>query len=184
MLPYYSLRHPLLWGKMPAVLGAALVVPVIEEWLFRGFLLGVLLRTCSRTRALLIVSALFSVVHFLKPAEASTANDAVRWFSGFGSLGQSFWQFGDPLLVVGGLATLFLVGCILADARLCTRSLWLPIGLHAGWILANGLFSKAAHRELTALPWLGRDLLTGLVPLGLALFSWALMREWIGREEK
>lgn len=179
VLPYYSLRHPFLWGKMSAVLGAVLVVPLLEELLFRGFILGVLLRSCSRNRALLIVSALFSIVHFLKPGDTTTPADAVGWFSGFVSLGHSFWQFGDPLLIIGGFATLFLVGCILVDARLVTRSLWLPIGLHAGWIFANGLFSKAAHREATALPWLGRDLLTGLVPLAIALISWALMRSWI-----
>jgi hypothetical protein len=70
------------------------------------------------------------------------------------------------------------VGCILADARLLTRSIWLPIGLHGGWVFANGLFSKAAHRELLALPWIGRDLLVGIVPLGVALLSWWLVRAW------
>jgi CAAX protease family protein len=181
VLPFYSVRHPLLWWKMPAVLGAVLAVPILEELLFRGFIFGVLLRSCSRSKALLIVSALFSIVHFLKPDGASIATDAVRWFSGFVSLGHSFWQFGDFLLVVGGFVTLFIVGCILADARLVTRSLWLPIGLHAGWIFANGLFSKMAHRDAIALPWLGRDLLTGLVPLAIAFISWGLMREWVER---
>ena len=33
----------------------------------------------------------------------------------------------------------------LADARLQTRSLWLPIGLHAGWIFSRGAFNKIAR---------------------------------------
>jgi membrane protease YdiL (CAAX protease family) len=177
--PFYSLRHPFLWGKMPAVLGAAVVVPLLEEVLFRGFILGLLLRSCSRWGALLLTSAIFSMVHFLKPPRLTTPNDAVNWSSGFVSLGHSFWQFGDPLLVAAGFLTLFAVGCILADARLLTRSLWLPIGLHAGWIFANGLFSKAAHREMLALPWIGKDLLVGIVPLTIALASWGLMRSWV-----
>jgi CAAX amino terminal protease family. len=50
--------------------------------------------------------------------------------------GDAFAGFGDPMMVLAAFATLFLIGCILADARVLTRSLWLPIGLHAGWIFA------------------------------------------------
>jgi membrane protease YdiL (CAAX protease family) len=178
-LHIYSLRPVFLWSKMPTVLVAATIVPILEELLFRGFILGVLQRSFSRTIALLLTSALFSVVHFLKAPATTTPNDSVRWFSGFVSIAHSFWQFGDPLLLSAGFLTLFVVGCVLADARLATRSLWLPIGLHAGWVFANGTFSKAVHRELLALPWLGKDLLVGIVPLTLALASWLLVRGWI-----
>ncbi|MGI8890282.1 MAG: CPBP family intramembrane glutamic endopeptidase [Chthoniobacterales bacterium] len=178
-LHIYSVRHAFLWHKMPTVLFAASVVPILEELLFRGFILGVLLRSFPRTAALLLTSALFSIVHFLKAPEATTPNAAVNWTSGFVSIAHSFGQFADPLLLAAGFLTLFAVGCILADARLLTRSLWLPIGLHAGWIFANGTFSKAAHREALVLPWLGKDLLVGIVPLILALASWALVRLWV-----
>ena len=178
-LHIYSLRQAFLWHKMPTVLIAASIVPVLEELLFRGFILGVLLRSFSRLSALLLTSGLFSIVHFLKAPEATTPNDAVRWFSGFDSIAHSFGQFADPMLLAAGFLTLFAIGCILADARLQASSLWLPIGLHAGWIFANGTFSKAAHREALALPWLGKDLLVGIVPLILALASWALMRLWV-----
>jgi len=177
-LHIYSLRPAFLWQKMPTVLVAASIVPVLEELLFRGFILGVLLRSFSRLGALLLTSGLFSIVHFLK-APDQTPNDAVRWFSGFDSIAHSFGQFANPMLLAAGFLTLFAIGCILADARLQTSSLWLPIGLHAGWIFANGTFSKAAHREALALPWLGKDLLVGIVPLILALASWALMRLWV-----
>jgi membrane protease YdiL (CAAX protease family) len=175
----YSLRDAFLWGKMPAVLIAAIVVPVLEELFFRGFILGVLLRSFSRMAALLLTSALFSIIHFLKAPETTTPNESVSWLSGFLSIANSFWQFRNPVLLAAGFLTLFLIGCILADARLTTRSLWLPIGLHAGWIFANGTFNKAAHRELLALPWLGKDLLVGIVPFILALASWAFVRGWV-----
>ena len=175
----YSLRQAFLWHKMPTVLIAASIVPILEELLFRGFILGVLLRSFSRLGALLLTSGLFSIVHFLKAPAATTPNDAVRWFSGFDSIAHSFGQFGDPKLLAAGFLTLFAIGCILADARLRTSALWLPIGLHAGWIFASGTFSKAAHREVLAMPWLGKDLLVGIVPLILALASWALMRLWV-----
>ena len=181
-LHIYSLRHAFLWSKMPTVLAAASVVPILEEIFFRGFLLGVLLRSFSRRSALLITSALFSVVHFLKAPEQTSPNESVSWLSGFVSIAHSFWQFGDPLLLAAGFLTLFAIGCILADARLQTRSLWLPIGLHSGWIFANGTFSRAARRAALALPWIGKDLLVGVGPLMIALASWMLMRRWLKHE--
>ncbi|HEV8422073.1 MAG TPA: CPBP family glutamic-type intramembrane protease [Chthoniobacterales bacterium] len=178
-LHIYSLRHALLWSKMPAVCLAASVVPILEEAFFRGLLLGLLLRSGSRLGAIIMTSSLFSIIHFLKAPEHTSPNESVHWFSGFVSIAHSFWQFADPILLVAGFLTLFAIGCVLADARIETRSLWLPIGLHAGWIFANGLFSKAAHREVVALPWLGKDLLVGIAPLILALASWAFVRGWV-----
>ena len=175
----YSLREHFLWPKMPTVLMASTVVPIIEELLFRGFILGVLVRTLSRPMAVFLTSALFSIIHFLKPPERNLTDDSINWFSGFNSIAHSFSQFSEPFLLAGGFLTLFAIGWILADARLSRRSLWLPIGLHAGWIFASGTFSKAARREMLILPWLGKDLLVGIVPLMLALASWALVRCWL-----
>ena len=175
----YSLRRQFLWPKMPAVVMASTVVPIIEELLFRGFILGLLVRSFPKWVAILLTSGLFSIIHFLKPPERSLPNEAVNWLSGFESIAHSFAQFGDPLLIAGGFLTLFTIGWILADARFLRRSLWLPIGLHAGWIFGSGTFSKAAHREMLILPWLGKDLLVGIVPLMIALASWALLHGWI-----
>ena len=83
------------------------------------------------------------------------------------------------MLVLAGFTTLFFIGVILAHARLRTRSLWLPIGLHAGWILANSVFNKIAHREIVALPWLGKSLLIGIVPLCVCLVSWVLLERMV-----
>jgi len=56
---------------------------------------------------------------------------------------------------------------------------WLPIGLHAGWIFGSGTFSRVARQEMLALPWLGKNLLVGIVPLGVACLTWVLMRTWL-----
>src|SRR6185503_14715914 len=95
------------------------------------------------------------------------------------SIANAFSQFADPLLVLAGFTTLFLLGWILADARIRTRSLWLPIGLHAGWIFANAIFSKVARREMDLLPLLGKNLLIGIAPLCVALLTWAVVRTWL-----
>ena len=175
VLGVWSLRPTAASGLLVRTLAAA-VVPFIEEPIFRGLLLGILLRNASAGLAMLITSALFSVIHFLKAPEKTS--EVVSWTSGFVSIANAFSQFQEPLLVLGGFTTLFLLGWILADARVRTRSLWLPIGLHAGWIFSNALFNKLAKRQFEALPWVGRNLLIGLAPLLVALLTWALVRAW------
>ena len=173
-LHVYSFRHVFVWARFGKVLLAAITVPFIEETFFRGIILGLLLRTGRKLPSAVAVAALFAAVHFLKGSEREHA--IVTWTSGFQCIGDAFAGFGDPMMVLAAFATLFLIGCILADARVLTRSLWLPIGLHAGWILASGMFSWLAHRQMAALPWLGKNLLVGIIPLGLAAVTWILIR--------
>jgi hypothetical protein len=176
-LGIYSLRPSISLSQIGERVISAAVVPFIEEPLFRGLILGVLLRASTPVVATLATSALFSILHFLKAPE--NTSPVVTWTSGFVSIGNSFAQFSDPLLVLAGFTTLFLLGWILADARIRTQSLWLPIGLHAGWILASAVFNKVARRELLALPWLGKSLLIGIAPLAVALVSWGILRLWL-----
>jgi membrane protease YdiL (CAAX protease family) len=173
----YTMRAGSDWTGVGGVVLSAAVVPLIEEALFRGLFLGVLLRRARPLPAALLSAGIFSIVHFLKAPDATTTS--VSWASGFISLAHSFDQFAEPMLVLAGFTTLFLIGVILAHARLRTQSLWLPIGLHAGLILASGAFNKLARREILALPWLGKNLLIGVVPLCVCLFSWVLLRAWL-----
>lgn len=173
----YSMRDNSDWEAVGKVTLTAAVVPLIEESLFRGLFLGVLLRGLRRWPAIVLSAAIFSIIHFLKAPDQTTT--VVQWNSGFVSLAHSFDQFGEPMLVLAGFTTLFVIGLILADARLRTQSLWLPIGLHAGWILASSVFAKVARRQMEALPWLGKNMLIGLVPLAVCLISWALLRAWL-----
>ena len=179
-LHVYSFRHVFVWPRLGKIVLATISVPFIEETFFRGIVLGLLLRTGRKLLSVVAVSALFAAVHFLKGSEREPA--IVTWTSGFQSIGDAFAGFGDPMMVVSAFATLFLIGCILADARVLTRSLWLPIGLHAGWIFASGTFSWLARRQMVALPWIGKNLLVGIIPLGLAAVTWLLMRGWLKRD--
>lgn len=156
---------------------SAIVVPFLEEPLFRGLILGVLLRSNPAWLAALLTSALFSIIHFMKAPEHSAT--FITWTSGFASIANAFHQFGEPFLVLAGFTTLFLLGWILADARIRTRSLWLPIGLHGGWIFASAAFNKVARRETNLLPWLGDNLLIGIAPLCVGLVSWLMLRAWL-----
>jgi membrane protease YdiL (CAAX protease family) len=173
----YSLRHIFVWSRLGKLLLASIAVPLIEEAFFRGIILGVLLKAGRKYLAILLVSALFAVVHFLKAPERTSA--VVSWTSGFNSISHAFAQFGSPIMLLSAFATLFLIGCILANARVLTHSLWLSVGLHAGWIFGTGAFSLVARQQILALPWLGKNLLVGVIPLGVAVFTWVLMRTWL-----
>jgi membrane protease YdiL (CAAX protease family) len=165
------------WMGFSKVVAASIAVPLIEETFFRGIVLGVLLKTGRQRTSILATSAIFSAIHFLKtPGPASTI---VTWSSGLNSIIHSFGQFRDPTMVIAAFATLFVIGWILADARVLTNSLWLSIGLHAGWIFASGTFNRVAHAKMLLLPWLGKNLLVGIIPLALGGMTWAMMRTWL-----
>ena len=176
-LNVYTLRASVPVTKILERALSAIFVPFLEEPIFRGLILGFLLRSSPALAAMFGTSAIFSILHFLKAPEHTST--VVTWTSGFISIGNSFAQFNQPLLLLAGFTTLFLLGWILADARIRTRSLWLPIGLHGGWIFASAIFNKLARREFEALPWLGQSLLIGIAPLGVALVSWAILRTWL-----
>lgn len=175
----FVLKEQLPWAALAAVAGTALVVPVLEEFFFRGIFLGVLLRDLRPGLAAVLVAAFYAIVHFLKAPERT--NEAVTWHSGFNSIANSFHQFADPLLLAGGFTTLFLVGCILAYARIRTHSLWLPIGLHSGWIFVSAGFGKLTRRVALILPWLGANLLVGLIPLAVGALTWLIITLYLRR---
>src|SRR5437660_5209989 len=135
--PIFSVRGAINWAAVHKVVAATAFVPIIEETFFRGLVLGVLLRSGRKYMSIFFTSAFYSIVHFLKAPEQTSPS--VTWASGFNSIAHAFAQFADLVLVAAGFTTLFLIGWILADARLRTRALWLPIGLHAGWIFTAGV---------------------------------------------
>jgi membrane protease YdiL (CAAX protease family) len=150
--------------KIPPLFVSAFVVAFIEETLFRGFLLGVFQRACRPMTALFWVSFIFAAVHFLKPDESVVIAE-VHWFSGLSLVPHLFHQFTEPIPLLAGFTTLFVLGWVLGDATLRTRSLWLAIGLHAGLVFVKMSFSKMTKRDGLALPWIGNELQIGLVPV-------------------
>jgi membrane protease YdiL (CAAX protease family) len=147
-----------------AVTGSAVAVGLLEEALFRGALMGLLLRGMGATGALLWSSGLFALVHFLKP-DPSVKVAQVGWLSGFELVPHSFHQFAQPLLFLGGFGTLLTLGLVLGLALRRTGSLWMSIGFHAGLVLAKGVFLKAFGLVSQAQPWAGPELQIGLAPV-------------------
>lgn len=158
------------------VLVPAVGASLLEEWLFRGVLLGLWLRYTRPVAACVGSSLLFAFLHFLQPPAGTMIADPSHAFAGFRFFGEILLHFSDPRFFIADFFSLFAVGLILAWARLRTGSLWFGIGLHAGWIIAfKGFNLIHQSSESSALrPWgVGEDLRSGIVPLvALAFTAW------------
>lgn len=174
----YQLRPSPSWFKFSEPITAALGAGIIEEFFFRGLLLGLLLRTMTVRWALIAGTFVFAIVHFMKPPEGWQIADAeVTWTSGFLVLRKIAEGFGDVDFLLAEFATLFAVGWVLAQARMKTGALWAGIGLHGGWIFGLKYFSALTRHQEGWLPWVGSNLKVGLMPLLVVLFTgWLAMR--------
>jgi membrane protease YdiL (CAAX protease family) len=88
----------------------AIMPAFMEELLFRGILFRWLEAFGGSWAALVVTSALFGIAHILNPG--------ATWFSSF--------------------AIAVEAGILLGGAYMLTRSLWMPMGLHAAWNFTQG----------------------------------------------
>jgi uncharacterized protein len=97
-------------GLLAALIGPAIFAAVSEELVFRGILFRWIEEFGGSWMALFLTSAFFGASHLLNPHASAVA--AV------------------------GIA--FEAGVMLGAAYMLTRSLWLPMGIHAAWNFAQG----------------------------------------------
>jgi len=171
-------------GILSEILVPTVAAPLVEEFVFRGLLLGLWLRSSRSLAACIGTSLVFAFLHFLAPPEGYVIADPQAPTAGFALLGAIIFHFADLRFFVTDFATLFLVGLILAWARVRTGGLWFSIGLHAGWVLAfkcaSVFYESGASHFLQ--PWgVGDNVRSGLLPmlsLGLtaAACHWAMKR--------
>ncbi len=87
---------------------SGIIISFNEELAFRGYILQRLARAWGLPAAVVVSALVFAMVHVFNPNV-------------------------QPLAMV----SLFAAGLLLAFAYVVSRSLWLPIGLHIGWNLAE-----------------------------------------------
>jgi membrane protease YdiL (CAAX protease family) len=159
----FSQTAPELFHILAGATVTAIVVAILEELIFRAALFGILRKAMAWPAALAISSAVYAAVHFLQKAATT---QPVDWLSGFRLLPELFRvPLGEAGLAPAFL-TLLLAGAILALAYQRTGSLFMSIGLHAGWI-----FWLTAYRSLTREApgasraiWGGDKLIDGWLP--------------------
>jgi membrane protease YdiL (CAAX protease family) len=92
------------------LLDAGIMAAVMEELLFRGILFRWIEEFAGTWASLIVTSALFGLAHL--------GNPGATWFSSFSIAMEA--------------------GVLLGGAYMLTRSLWMPMGLHAAWNFAEG----------------------------------------------
>ena len=166
-------------GEIPRVFFTAACVGFIEECIFRGAFLGLLQRSMSQRGALLASSIFFAVLHFIQPLKSGIVPENVTWSSGLALIPSVFSQWSEPMMIAASFTTLLAVGWVLGWAMQRTQSLWLGIGLHAGWVFCVQGFGKFAYFAPGKLPWIGADIRVGLAPLATVIITGAVCRFWL-----
>lgn len=122
---------------------SAIVVAFTEELLFRGVLFGGLRKAISWRLTLIVVSAIYALVHFFAKAGSPPT---ITWLSGFKTLGWMFRGFLNFDVMKLACPNLFIAGLILGVAYQRTGTLYFSIGLHAGWVFwikSFGFFARS-----------------------------------------
>jgi uncharacterized protein len=133
--PYFRLPFATGLERSVKALLTAITVGFLEEIFFRGILLRGMLEDVKPASALLVTNLFYSAIHFLKPSEKLVLS-ALDPLAGLRHVVYSFEGFLDPVELLPGLAGLFFIGLVLSYAFLRTGSVFLSIGLHAGWVFA------------------------------------------------
>ncbi len=166
-------------GILLRVVTLAVVMAVVQEFLFRGIALGIFLRAMRPSWALGLSALFFALVHFLYPTPGLSVQDPDAAGVGFEMLRKIAAQFFEFRVVLGTLVPLIGLGAMLAYARWETASLWLSSGLHAGWIFINGILAyltwPVSHPDTLAWVISGDTLREGLAPLAGILMAGGLV---------
>ncbi len=172
-------------ARIGLALLAALLVPILEETVFRGFVLGELVPALGRRWACAASALIFALAHFLKIPE-SLDHQPIHLWSGVTAVGAAFGPVASGVFLGWHGLSLFLIGMILGGVFLRSGSLWIGAGLHSGWIfvllLLTGLTRPVAPPRVA---WLGTgDILsTPLAPLVLMLLAAWLWRYYPPRSD-
>ena len=146
--------------------GAALAA-LVEEWLFRGWMVRRLARCLPLGAAAVVAAVLFGALHAFRPAFQSRGAVRDPW-RGLQALGEGLARLVDPAQFGPFFLGLTLFALVLTAAWLRTGTLWTAVGAHAGavWVLYG--FSPLL-RWAPGPAWLGTRTVADGVPAWLVL---------------
>jgi membrane protease YdiL (CAAX protease family) len=169
---------PALFPSVLVFVATGAAVGVIEEIFFRGGVQGALQRASNMAVAVIVGSAIYSAMHFFKSKGIDVEADAVTWVSGFTHLKQVVTNSASVPGVTTGFVTLWLVGCVLGAAYARTGTLYLPIGIHAGWVFTLKCYSLLTKNTGQKSWWGGGILIENLLVWPVLLGVLVLVIVW------
>jgi len=157
------LRHPIeiqdIVERFFKGLLSGVIVGIIEEFFFRGFIFGYLKKRLPIFLAILLASALYSMTHFFDNGQVfipqnPSIGDAFRLLVGYLEPFVNQWPEIFPQFM-----GLFIFGIILCFSFLRSKSLFLSIGLHAGVVFAIKFQHSFAREPLEGVvyPFFGKS---------------------------
>ena len=188
MIAWFSFIQPAdYWGAIRSGLLSAIVITVVSEWLFRGILMGIFIRAMRPAMAMVFISLFYAIIYSLLPTGNEIIANPDKADAGFRMIITIAENLLTPEKFTFSFMLLFSLGLVLAYARYRTASLWLPIGLHYGFIfpyqaLQQLTESGTQHSPLSRL-LIGADGRSGLLPFCLLLLSALLVHVFIQLSE-
>jgi uncharacterized protein len=168
-----------IWSLMPKYFISAIAIAIIEEGFFRAFLMVGMGGDFGRTSALLLSSAIYAIAHLVR-SPAKFYVTGMHPLAGLETLGLSLAHLASPALMLPTFVGLFLLGILLGEAFLETGTVYLPIGLHAGFVLGAKLWPRMTSGGVALPEWLrgygSQPLISGIAAWAVAVAILLLIR--------
>ncbi len=139
--------------KLASCIGGALLIGILEEFFFRGFIFTRLRDKAFRgsaALAMVVTSLFYASVHFVSLRKPVLSPDPGFWDS-LKLIAAPVQSFADWHAVWPAAVGLFLFGMILNYCVVRTRSLYASIGLHAGavfFVRTVGFFTVFLEKDI------------------------------------
>ena len=153
--------------KIVAAALTGLGVGILEETLWRGYLRGLMGATVS--------SFLYAAAHYFRPLDGSPpAPGPYDPLMAVRRLPEMFEALGEPRFVTLGMVSLFILGMALSRLRQRTGTLWMSIGVHAGFVFAIALYRIVLQADPSGSLWIhgGSRVHDGLLGIAAVGFLW------------
>jgi len=180
---WYSLKDQL--SKPASVLflkigTTALLVSVMEELFFRGYLYKISRKELGHTLAVFFNITFFAVIHYMKP-KTPHAFTVIDWSSGFRMFGFAFEQFAHFPEIMGGILVLMALAWICCWTVDRTGNIYLAIGIHIGAIVVVQWSSELLRYSSSLPTWLlgGGDLSQGALVVVAFSMVFLLLSVWL-----
>ncbi len=144
-------------GHLAGFTLSCFTVALIEETLARGIFFRSLARAWNGWAAALVVSLLFGLLHYARPLPESFGDGpvlAATWHV-LSSIPANFAQTPNVVVCILNLTIFSLLLCATVQIR---GTIWLAVGLHAGFVWIKHIGGSLTHSayDVTTWAWLGR----------------------------
>ena len=156
-------------------LASAAIIALISECFFRGVLMGIFLRAMHPALAMIFISLSYAVICSLMPTGSEELANPDKADAGFRMVACMTQKLMSLETFIFSFMLLFCFGLVLSYARYRTASLWLPIGLHIGFVFSMSTLLQVTipGPRSTQIPKLltSADGSLGLLPFYLLIIS-------------